>query len=512
MPAFALRSRWFGLWLCVLAGAAPLPCSAQNPDAATVKAALARAVKFYHEQVATHGGYVYQYSADLTLREAEGIPDRDTIWVQPPGTPAVGEALLEAYQATGDSACLVAAVAAARALTRGQLHSGGWDYNINFNDPAQEKFRRRDNAGKLRPDPTPPNERAADGGWATWRQRKYLANLSTLDDDVSFAALRFLTKVDAAQKFTDAEIHESAEYGLTALIGIQYPNGGWSANWDRYPAVSPSVTRYPLVKASYPATWSKTWTKDFTGCYVTNDELMTRAIDTLLLAAQVYEDPRYRAAAERAGRFLIDAQLPDPQPIWAQQYDAQMQPVWGRAFEPPAVTSRESERIIASLLALHAFTKDAKYLAPIPPALAYLNKSLRPDGKLSRFYELQTNTPIYFSRGPGGKGHVFTYSDRNLASNYGFVVDSELDLLAADLERARAGQPLVPLKWTAADLAPDAKRIVAALDNRGAWTEPGIMRNAEGRKVEPAGGIIRSQTFINNVRTLCEYLDALSEK
>ncbi len=64
----------------------PGSLTAQSPQA--VEQALLKAVTFYHTQVANHGGYVYTYSSDLTLREAEGYPDPDTIWIQPPGTPA----------------------------------------------------------------------------------------------------------------------------------------------------------------------------------------------------------------------------------------------------------------------------------------------------------------------------------------------------------------------------------------------------------------------------------------
>ncbi|HEY0076261.1 MAG TPA: hypothetical protein VGB77_19335, partial [Abditibacteriaceae bacterium] len=82
----------------------PFTANAQTPD--EIKTALVRAVVFYHQNAASHGGYVYQYSADLKLREAEGVPDKDTIWVQPPGTPAVGLAMLEAYETTKEKACL----------------------------------------------------------------------------------------------------------------------------------------------------------------------------------------------------------------------------------------------------------------------------------------------------------------------------------------------------------------------------------------------------------------------
>ena len=38
--------------------------------------------------------------------------------------------------------------------------------------------------------------------------------------------------------------------------------------------------------------------------------------------------------AERAGDFILAAQMPEPQPAWAQQYDAAMHPAWARKFEP----------------------------------------------------------------------------------------------------------------------------------------------------------------------------------
>ena len=48
----------------------------------------------------------------------------------------------------------------------------------------------------------------------------------------------------------------------------------------------------------------------------------------MLVAWEVYGEARYRESAERGGEFLIRAQLPDPQPAWAQQYDRRMHPVW----------------------------------------------------------------------------------------------------------------------------------------------------------------------------------------
>ena len=86
----------------VLVGLILPSASAQELTPADVQKTLIKVVRFADEKVSRNGGYVYLTSSDLKLREAEGIPGPDTVWVQPPGTPAVGAALLRAYQATGD--------------------------------------------------------------------------------------------------------------------------------------------------------------------------------------------------------------------------------------------------------------------------------------------------------------------------------------------------------------------------------------------------------------------------
>ncbi|MCP5550063.1 MAG: hypothetical protein H7A53_04135 [Akkermansiaceae bacterium] len=200
--------------------------------------------------------------------------------------------------------------------------------------------------------------------------------------------------------------------------------------------------------------------------------------------------------------------MPDPQPAWAQQYDAEMKPCWSRAFEPPAISSRESEEILRSLLEIALVTRDKRYLEPVPKALAYLKKSELPGGRLSRFHELQTNKPLYFTRGQGGKGFVMTYDDSRVSSNYGWINESRLDAIERDFRAVSAGQKPRPERDP--DLAKHAAEVIAALDDRGAWTEPGTVRNAEGKKTEPPGGIVKSETFVANVRTLCAFLETLA--
>jgi hypothetical protein len=275
------------------------------------------------------------------------------------------------------------------------------------------------------------------------------------------------------------------------------------------------VDRYPLVQASFPETWSRTWTKDFTGCYVTNDNLHATAMEALLLAWDVYREPRYLEGARRAGDFLILAQLPPPQPAWAQQYDEKMQPVWGRAFECPAVSGRESQSLMWALLRLAAVTGDKKYLAPVPPAVVHLRQSLLPSGKLARFYELQTNRPLYFQRGPGGKGHELTYEDDRTSSNYGWLWEPELDQIQDTWKRINQAAPVprfVESKRPRLPVTADAVgSILKQLSPEGFWVETegegAVMRDAKGRKTSPPGGVVHSSTFVQNADTLCDWLD-----
>ncbi len=504
-PPGVLRIARLLALLALVAAAVPQSSQAQQPSREVVTRTLLKATTFFHDHLSIHGGYVYAFSGDLQKREAEGVTDEHTIWVQPPGTPLVGEAMLDAFEATRDAKILGYAKEAALALVQRQLQSGGWYYGVHFEDvPAKRDFHRFDLNWQTLLDRVPAGERADTGGWDVWKRRAFEPNLTILDDDTTQAALRFLTRIDKALDFAEPRIHEATLFGLKSLMQAQYPNGAWSASYDRFPDQSPSVENHPVKPASYPDDWPRKWPKDFTGCYVINDDLIADAMHTMLRAHEVYGDERYLAAAKKAGQFFILAQMPEPQPAWAQQYDKDMHPVWSRAFEPSSITSRESETVMEALLMLARHTGDKAWLAPLPKALAYLRKSLLPDGKIARFYELKTNTPIYFQRKKGG-GDEMTYSGARPADHYGFILDPILDDIAAEHQRVSAmPKPSGdrPLKESPSELAKAAGEIIAALDDRGAWVQHGVkMKHNKG---VPPSGVIFSDVFAKNVATLCQ--------
>ncbi|MBD3674013.1 MAG: pectic acid lyase [Planctomycetaceae bacterium] len=446
-----------------------------------VEAAMKKAATFYYEQVANHGGYVYHYSPDLKIRWGEGPATIDQIWVQPPGTPRVGLAYLRAWEATGDEYYLNAATSAAKALLHGQLQSGAWTNAIDFN-PRGDKLARYQN-GK--------------GGGKN-------RNFSSLDDGISQTALRFLMQTDRALQFNHAAIHEAVQIGLDALLAAQFSNGAFPQGWDEE-----GITPHPRKKANFPDyDWrSENRIKNYWDLYTLNDDLAGYVFETLNDAWEIYRHPKYRQAIVRLGDFLIDAQLPNPQPAWAQQYNYDMQPSWARAFEPPGVSGRESETAMEVLMKIYNLTGDDRYLDPIPKAITYLKRSRLPDGRYARYYELETNRPLYMNR--QGKRYFLTYDDSDLPSHYGWKTESHIEELEAQYrELVRNGTFLTP-KLTREELETQVQTVLRSLDDSGRWILRYDGRRLIGQaKFREGDPYISSEVFSENLELLAQYLMA----
>ncbi len=447
------------------------------------RTAMTRAVKFFASDVAVHGGYVYRYSDDLRKREGEGIAAPETVWVQPPGTPFVGQSFLDAYLRTGDASLLDAAKSAGHCLVRGQLHSGGWQAHIDFGADLRGK-----QAYRVEP------------------LRAKARNLSTFDDNKTQSALTALIRLDAALGFKDDKIHEAALFALQSILRVQFPNGGWAQVFEE----TPDPAKHPVKRANYPESWPREYPGGpYWFWYTFNDNAIADTIDVLLLAARTYKEPRYRDAALKAGDFIILAQMPEPQPAWAQQYNFEMQPVWARKFEPPAITAGESQGVIEILLRLYVESGDRKVLEPIPAALGYLERSKLSDGRLARFYELRTNKPLYFT-----KDYRLTEDDGDVPTHYGFKVGSKLDSLRKRFGEIQALKPekLASKRESRYVLSTNrpsddqVRSVIKSLDSRGAWVESGSLKyhgkNDDTRRV------IDSETFVKNLDVLSRYVGA----
>lgn len=443
------------------------------------RAALDKATAYYHSKVATHGGgYVYFYSLDLAQRWGEGVATKEQAFTQPPGTPAVGDAYLRAYAATKDPRQLAAARDAGLALAHGQLKSGGWSQAFDW-DPAGTK------AVLLRNGKGNPKGR----------------NHTSLDDDQTQSCIAFLARLDRALDFKDPVISDTTRYALDALLKAQFPNGAFPQGFTG------PVETHPILKASYPAEWPRTWPNEpYWNYYTLNDSLAGSISETLLSLIEVYKDPRYIAALKRLGDFLLLAQMPEPQPAWCQQYNFAMQPIWARRFEPPAICGLESEDAIRTLLKIHRHTGDKKYLEPIPRALAYLKKHRLPDGLMPRYFELQTDKPLYMNR--NGQTYFLTYDDTNLPSHYGWKQKTAVDALEKEYASAIAGGPARERRdRSASELEPKVREVLKALDAEGRWISTYAGERLVGQpKFAQGFRYLDSGVFIQNVELLSEYI------
>ena len=163
----------------------PAVCAGDESLQGQAEASLRKGVAFFHS-LNVKGGYGYYVTPDLKRRWGEGPLDANTIEVQPPGTPAVGQSFLRAYLATGDGEAFEAAKDAANALIRGQNEHGGWDHTINFAKPS---------------------------------------DTVSFDDNQSQSAVRFLMALD--HEIDNETIAAGTRRAIEMMMRSQFEIGGW---------------------------------------------------------------------------------------------------------------------------------------------------------------------------------------------------------------------------------------------------------------------------------------------
>jgi len=433
----------------------PEPVLASDGLVNEAKTAMKRAADYFRS-ISTNGGYVGMYSPDLQERYGEALYEKarpNEIWVQPPGTPTIGQCYLQAWKVTGDKYYFDAARDVARALVWGQRRIGGWDHRVDIahltadaKTPVRKKGR------------------------------------CTLDDNITQGALKFLIEADSV--IDESWLTEGVELGIAFMIKSQFANGAWP-QW------------YPL-RGGY---------NDY---YTFNDNTINDCIDVMLKAHKAYGKDEYLACAERGGDFIIASQLARPQAGWAQQYSHDMKPAWARTFEPPGVCSAATARNIRTLVQLYIYTKDDKYLAPIPAAIEWLNKSRIGENLWARLYEAKTNRPIYGDREDGNKIH-YDYEKVSLKerTSYGwrgeYGIGSAISYyrrvkaIGAEAYLAQQQKKPSPKVRTqrAKDAEPAVRKAIAAMDEKGRWTTKNM---------------ITCETFVRNFRILCNYLKLAQPK
>jgi len=401
----------------------------------------------YFRSISTNGGYAGIYSPDLEKRYGESFYEKakpTEIWVQPPGTPTIGQCYLRAWRVTGDKYYFDATREVARALVWGQRQIGGWDHRVDvahLTAAAKVPVRKE---GRC-----------------------------TFDDNITQGALKFL--IDADSVIDEPWLTDGIELGLAFMQKSQFENGAWP-QW------------YPL-RGGY---------HDY---YTFNDNAINDCIDLMLKAHKAYGKEQYLACAQRGGDFIIASQLPKPQAGWAQQYSGDMKPAWARSFEPPGVCSAATARNIRTLVQLYLYTKEDRYLVPIPAAIEWLDNSRIGDNLWARLYEVGTNRPIYGDRMDGNKIHYdYNKLSERERTSYGWRGGYGIASAIGYYRRCKDAESSKPKALSkqaqirrARKMEPAVRKVIAAMDDKARWI---------------SGNMITCQSFVRNFMTLCDYLEA----
>ncbi|MGD8238208.1 MAG: pectate lyase [Armatimonadota bacterium] len=431
---------------------------------AAAEAAMHKGTDYFRSEVAYGGGYLGTYLSDLSDQWGEGHASRTQNWIQPPGSPSVGFAFLRAWEATGDQFYLDGAREVADALVYGQLECGGWYYIVDHAPAGARRYYYLHNKGS--------DDESLTSG----------RNQATFDDNVTQHATRLLMAVDQALDEKDKPIHDAALYALDFMLEAQHESGGWSQ-------------RYPYSGRGYA---------DF---FTFNDNTIRDCTDVMMIAYRTYGDERYAEAVRKCGDFIVNAQLPEPQAVWAQQYDFDLKPAWARRFEPPGPCGGESSGVLSLLVEIALFTGDTKYVEPIPKALDWYKRSQLPNGRWARFYELKTNRPLFLTS-DNRTTYWLTYDDGDLPDHYSFnrsgyprsteqaynaIKQQGLDAYA----RSREPRPMTGAQKIArAEGMEDAVRqVVAELDEKGRW-----LTTSGGRE------LISTSVFQQKIGVLSRYV------
>lgn len=305
----------------------------------------------YMMDVASYkGGFVWSYLPDMSRTWGEMEANRTMAWIQPPGTPAVGHLMLDAYHATHDEYYYQCAEKIANTLIWGQLPCGGWNYMFDF---AGENSIRQWYAtiGK--------------NAWRLEEFQHYYGN-ATFDDEGTMQAAKFLLRL-YVEKYNPA-YRAPLEKTIRFVLESQYPIGGWPQ-------------RYPL-KHDHPFHGKE----DYSSFITLNDDVIPENIDFLMQCYQVLGMQDLKAPIMRALNCVLALQQGAPYAGWADQYTVtDLQPAHARSYEPRSVNTGTTAHMVMKMLDYYRLTGDSKFLSGIPAAIRFLESMKLPESEVKKW-------------------------------------------------------------------------------------------------------------------------------
>lgn len=440
---------------------------------------MKKATHYMMDVASYRGGFVWNYLPDLSREWGEMEAKRTMVWIQPPGTPAMGHLLLDAYHATHDEYYYQCAEKVADALIWGQMPCGGWSYLIDF---AGENSLRDwyDTVGA--------------NGWRLEEFQHYYGN-ATFDDKGTMQAAKFLLRLYLEKD--DPTYKAPLDKVIRLVLESQYPIGGWPQ-------------RYPLMY-DHPFKGKA----DYTSFITLNDDVIPENIEFLTQCYQTLGMSDLKAPIYRAMNLCITLQQGTPYAGWADQYTVDdLEPAHARSYEPRAVNTGTTATMIRKMEDYYRLTGDTKFLSGIPAAIQFIESmklddadvqkfSRHPYGNdgilVPRFIDPDTGKPLYVHR-KGTNVHNGTYyTDQNPENTIGhyssaaFVNTKQLreeyqKILAMTKEEATDGSPflqkhLIPLpdyyyqqhsdrRERFGFRQPNTDEIIQSLTKDGYWLSP----------------------------------------
>lgn len=144
------------------------------------------------------------------------------------------------------------------------------------------------------------------------------------------------------------------------------------------------------------------------------------------------------------------------------------------------------------------------------------------DGKWARFVEIGTGKPMYYDR---GRIRVNSTDELHIERRTGYGYESNLaerlqqakERFASIQHKTKASEPELNREQKAQKLIPEVKSIMAAQDKQGRW----VSKNDRYKRHKPdtrwngeydVKDRISSAVFNQNINTLCEYLELVTEE
>jgi PelA/Pel-15E family pectate lyase len=245
-----------------------------------------------------------------------------------------------------------------------QTPAGGWGKNVDRSGPVRQRGQ---------------HFVSFDGGGESWNF------VGTIDNDATITELRFLARVQAQMPGAEGNAYRAAFIrGVRYLLNAQYPNGGF-----------PQI--YPLQGGYHDAV-------------TYNDDAFTNTVQLLREAAARQDSYAFvpealageaRAAVDKAIRVILSTQIvvDGVRTGWCQQHDAlTLAPVGARNFEPIALASNESARLLVLLMQLP--DPSPEVAAAVHAGAAWLKRTALPGagGKWARFYDIKSMKPVFGDR------------------------------------------------------------------------------------------------------------------